>query len=420
LECGNQKVNFTATQLQLMTPDNSWKKNLYALFISQFFYRAGTRSLIPFLPLFVQELGSTNVESTALWSGWIFASPFIVSFFTTPFWGSIGDKYGRKLTTLLSIAGFVIAQLSMSFSSSLTFLLIASSIQELFGGAYPAAISLTAANSPKGKTTDALSYLQLANALGNIAGPVLGGILADVFGFRTVFIIVAILVSATSLPVLFFVKEQKVVTEAKYNSLANNFKYFTAKKWLVVCGIMLLAYTLSVTMMRPNFTLYIHQQFGGLENQASISGILLGLFGGAGALSVALLPALNKIISSRKNLLLAFIISAAAFLCLNFLKDIFTFTLVLFVLGFALGVVLPLIYSLMSNETEHERKAGVMGIGSSFQMIGNLAGPITAGYIVSAFGLSFSFVGSGTILAAAILFYIIWIKNDKATDKENS
>ncbi|MDP3580771.1 MAG: MFS transporter, partial [Ignavibacteria bacterium] len=92
-----------------MTPDNSWKKNLYALFISQFFYRAGTRSLIPFLPLFVQELGSTNVESTALWSGWIFASPFIVSFFTTPFWGSIGDKYGRKLTTLLSIAGFVIA-----------------------------------------------------------------------------------------------------------------------------------------------------------------------------------------------------------------------------------------------------------------------------------------------------------------------
>ncbi|OGV25402.1 MAG: hypothetical protein A2499_05475 [Stygiobacter sp. RIFOXYC12_FULL_38_8] len=119
-------------------------------------------------------------------------------------------------------------------------------------------------------------------------------------------------------------------------------------------------------------------------------------------------------------MLLAFIISAAAFLCLNFLKDIFTFTLVLFVLGFALGVVLPLIYSLMSNETEHERKAGVMGIGSSFQMIGNLAGPITAGYIVSAFGLSFSFVGSGTILAAAILFYIIWIKNDKATDKENS
>ncbi len=256
--------------------------------------------------------------------------------------------------------------------------------------------------------------------MGNIAGPVLGGVLADAFGFRTVFIIVAVLVSVTSLPVLFFVKEENVVKEVKYNSLVNNLKYFAAKKGLVVCGIMLLAYTLSVTMMRPNFTLYIHQQFGGLKNQASISGILLGLFGAAGALSVAILPALNKKISSRNNLLLAFIISAAAFLSLNFLKDIYTFVTVLFLLGFALGIVLPLVYSFMSDETEHERIAGVMGIGSSFQMIGNLAGPITAGYIVSYFGLSFSFVGSGTILAAAILFYLIWIKNDKTADKEIS
>lgn len=312
------------------------------------------------------------------------------------------------------------AQLSMSFASSLTFLLIASSIQELFGGAYPAAVSLTAANSPKEKTTEALSYLQLANAVGNVAGPVLGGILADVFGYRTVFVIVAVLVSATSLPVIFFVKEEIVVKEPKYNSLANNLKYFVAKKGLVVCGIMLLAYTLSVTMMRPNFTLYIHQLFGGLKNHASISGILFGLFGAAGALSVSVLPTLNKRISPWKNLVLTFIISAAAFLGLNFLKDIYTFAAVLFLLGFALGIVLPLVYSLISNETEHERKAGVMGIGSSFQMIGNLAGPITAGYIVSYFGLSFSFIGSGAILAAAILFYIIWIKNVKTTDKENS
>ncbi|MFA7420171.1 MAG: MFS transporter [Melioribacteraceae bacterium] len=412
LECGNQKVNFGATQPDIMITENSWKKNLYALFISQFFYRAGTRSIIPFLPLFVNELGSANVESTSLWSGWIFAAPFIVSFLTTPIWGSIGDKYGRKLTALLALFGFVIAQFSMSLASSLTTLLIAASIQELLGGAYPAAVSLVAANSPKEKTTDALSYLQLANALGNISGPVMGGILADIFGFSTVFVIVAIIVAVTSLPIIFFVKEETIAKATKLYSILDNLKYFTAKKGLVGCGILLLAYTLSVTMMRPSFTLYIQDSFSGLSKPSTTAGILFSLFGSAGAASVALLPLIGKTISSKIKLTGAIIISALMFFALTWLKDIYSFALVLIILGFALGVVLPLIYSLMSDETEQNRKAGVMGIGSSFQMTGNLVGPITAGYIVTLFGLYFSFIASGIILALVILLYFFWISHD--------
>lgn len=395
-----------------MITENSWKKNLYALFISQFFYRAGTRSIIPFLPLFVNELGSSNVDSTSLWSGWIFAAPFIVSFLTTPLWGSVGDKYGRKLTTLLSIAGFVAAQFSMSIASSLTTLLIAASLQELLGGAYPAAVSLVAANTPKEKTTDALSYLQLANALGNIAGPVIGGILADIFGFRSVLAIVAVLVTITSIPILFFVKEKTIVKNTKLYSIWDNLKYFTSKKGLVGCGMLLLAYTLSITMMRPNFTLYIQNIFSGISKPSTAAGILLGLFGAAGAVSVALLPLIGKTISSKIKLLGSLTISALMFLSLTWFKEIYSFALVLVILGFALGVVLPLIYSLMSDETEQDRKAGILGIGSSFQMAGNLVGPLSAGYIVTLFDLHFSFIASGIILAFVILFYFFWIEHD--------
>lgn len=391
-----------------------WKKNLFSLFISQFFYRAGTRSIIPFLPLFVKELSGGDMNEAMLWSGWIFAAPFIISFATTPFWGSIGDKYGRKFIVLTSLFGFVLSNVLMSFSTSLLFLLIAASTQELFGGAYPAAVSLTAANSPKDKTTDALSYLQFANALGNISGPILGGILADQLGFRYVFLITAAIVSVSSLPIFFFVKEINVVNQKKYNSLLDNLKYFSNSRGLIICGVLLISYTLSLTIMRPNFTFFIQSQFLGINNSASVSGLLLGLFGAAGTISVALLPFILKKINRWHNLIFAFVISAVSFFILITLEDIYLFAAVLFVLGFMLGIVLPLVYSLMSEFTVEERKAGVMGIGSSFQMTGNLLGPLAAGYIASLFGLHFSFVLSGIILATGILLFKLMETNVKA------
>ncbi len=113
----------------MKTPD-TWKVNLAALSTSQFLYRAGTRSLIPFLPFFIHDLGKTNFEDTALWSGWIFAIPFIVSFFTTPLWGSFGDKFGRKLITMLAILGFSVSQFLMGTSANLTQLLLFAALQE--------------------------------------------------------------------------------------------------------------------------------------------------------------------------------------------------------------------------------------------------------------------------------------------------
>ncbi len=396
-----------------MHSESFWKKNLFTLFISQFFYRAGNRSIIPFLPLYVKELSDGNVESAALWSGWIFSAPFLVSFFTTPFWGSIGDKFGRKIIVLLAITGFVLSYFFMSISSSLIFLLIAASTQEIFGGAYPAAISLTAANSPKENTIEALSYLQFANALGNILGPVIGGILSDILGYKHALQIIALIVAFTSLPIIFFVTENNIAKQTNYHTVLENFKYFFTKHSLIVCGIMLLGFTLSVTMIRPNFAFFIQQQFSDFKNIGTQTGLLLGLFGFGGTVSVALLPYFSKKIHRWNLLLSVFTISAFLFFLLTFINNIYIFGIVLFLVGFLLGIILPLVYSLMSDSTNHERKSGIMGIGSNFQMAGNLIGPLAAGYFVLMVGISFSFVLSGIILTCAIIIYKVLEKNVK-------
>lgn len=388
-----------------MTSENNWKRNLIFLCISQFFYRAGSRSLLPFLPLYIKSLGAVDNAQATIWSGWILAVPFIVSFLTTPFWGTIGDKYGRKFTAILAISGFVLSQYLMGTASSLIFLLLASSLQELFGGAYPAAVSLTAANSPKEKNPEALGYLQFSNALGNIAGPIFGGLLADAFGFRSVFYFVATSVLIFSLPVLFLIDEKVISKENQYHSLFKNLHYFVQKKSLIFCAILLLAYTLSITIMRPGFALYVQSNFNNSKNAASMSGFLLGILGAASSISTLFLPLLNRKFNIRKNILVTFISAGTLFIILSFPLNIYLFGLIIFFTGLFTGVVLPLVYSLISFETAPERKAGVIGVGSSFQMIGNLFGPVLAGYLAFAFGIGFPFIASGSILLMAIFIY---------------
>ncbi|MCX7876552.1 MAG: MFS transporter [Melioribacteraceae bacterium] len=383
----------------------NWKTKLILLSVNQFFYRAGVRSIIPILPLFIKDISEFNNNEIILWSGWILSSPFLISFFSTPFWGTIGDKIGRNYTTFLAAFGFVLSQISLSFSSSVTFILIAFSLQEIFGGAYPSAVSFTTVFSPKEKVADSLSFIQFSNALGNILGPLLGGLIADNFGFKYVFLLFAFSVFVTSIPILLF-KEEENLSTVKRSSLKNNFMFFIKNNHLILIAILLLSYTLSVTMIRPIFTLYIDNNFLEVKNLATISGLLFTLFGFAAAISNLSLPFLKKYFSLKFILINSLIIAGLFFVIINFTKDIYLFATFLFIIGLALGFILPILYSLMSEQINQNFKAGVMGIGSSFQMVGNLIGPTLAGLIVAITNLNFSFIFCGIVLLISLLIFI--------------
>jgi MFS transporter, DHA1 family, multidrug resistance protein len=385
-----------------------WKRNLFILSISQFLYRAGTRSIVPFLPLFIKDLGKTGSVDTAVWSGWIFAVPFIVSFFTTPFWGGVGDKYGRKFITLLAIFGFAISQLLMGISSSLTWLLIFASLQEAMGGFYPSSVSLIASNAPKEDTARALGYFQFSSASGSIIGPILGGVIADFFGFRQVFFLVAGTAVFCGIIISLFVMEENVKTEKKkYFSLTENWKHVFEKRMLLICMLFLLFHSLGVTIIRPTFTLFIGSfNYAGIKT-STLVGLLLGVSGFASALSSALAGKMTKDKNPVLILIPAAIVNAVTLIVIPFAGSITLISTMLIINGLAMGLMLPLGFTLISSNTESDRKAGIIGVGSSLQIIGNLAGSITAGYIVSSFGIGIPFIISGSLFLIIVLLFAI-------------
>ena len=330
----------------------TWKKNLTALCISQFFYRAGTRSLIPFLPLFIQDIGKTSPEATAIWSGWIFAAPFVISFFTTPFWGSFGDKYGRKLMTILAVFGFAAAQFLMGLSSNLVQLLLFASLQEAMGGFYPAAVSLTASNTPKEKTAQALGILQFANGSGNVIGPIIGGILADLVGLREVFFLIALTVGLSGFLIVFFIDEKSFTREEhSYYFLTKNWRYVLESKKLIICMLFLFIYSLAVTVVRPTFSLFINSLNFTLNNSSTVTGILLGIFGGTSALASALVGRLTVKRKINSILLFASVVVTAIYFLLSLADSVSFLIIVLALGGFGLGLIQPIVITLFSHNT---------------------------------------------------------------------
>lgn len=82
----------------------SWKVNLISVWFGCFFTGLAISQILPFLPLYVAELGVQSHEALSLWSGLTFSVTFLVSAFVSPLWGSLADRKGRKLMLLRAFA----------------------------------------------------------------------------------------------------------------------------------------------------------------------------------------------------------------------------------------------------------------------------------------------------------------------------
>ena len=86
----------------------TWEKNLYAVWVSQFLALMGANLVFPFIPFFVKDLGVESDSDAALWSGVLATATGAMLFISSPLWGSLSDRFGRKNMLLRAYAGATI------------------------------------------------------------------------------------------------------------------------------------------------------------------------------------------------------------------------------------------------------------------------------------------------------------------------
>ena len=81
-------------------PLTQWKRNLLAVSASAALFGAGFTLVMPFLPIYVQQLGIHSKTSIAIWCGLLLGITPLIAALVGPFWGRIADRYGLKIMAI--------------------------------------------------------------------------------------------------------------------------------------------------------------------------------------------------------------------------------------------------------------------------------------------------------------------------------
>ena len=127
-----------------------------------------------------------------------------------PIWGAVADRYGRKLMIARATFGGAVTVLLMAFVNTGEGLVVLRLIQGAVTGTVSAANALVAAVVPRERMGYAMGLMQMALWAGVAVGPLMGGLLADAFGYELSFILTAILLTFAGILVWLLVEENFV------------------------------------------------------------------------------------------------------------------------------------------------------------------------------------------------------------------
>jgi len=383
----------------------SWKVNLISVWFGCFFTGLAISQILPFLPLYVSQLGVTSHEALSMWSGLTFSVTFLVSAIVSPMWGSLADSKGRKLMLLRASLGMAVAILLQAFATNVWQLFFLRAVMGLTSGYIPNAMALVASQVPRERSGWALSTLSTAQISGVIGGPMLGGFLADHVGLRAVFLITAILLMVSFLVTLFLIKEGGRPNVSRAERLSGRAVFATLPCPGLV--ISLFVTTMVIQMCNgsigPILALFIKSMAPDSNNIAFLSGMIAAVPGVSALISAPRLGKLGDRIGAHRILLATLFCAVVMFFAMSFVTSPLQLGILRFLLGFADGAMLPAVQTLLLKYSSDRVTGRIFGYNQSFMYLGNVAGPLIGASVSAMAGFRWVFVATAVVVLLNLL-----------------
>lgn len=188
-------------------PLEPWQRDQYIVVLTVALAHVAFDLTQPFMPLYVRELGVTDLADAALWSGVLIGMGPLCSGLMAPFWGTVADRYGRKPMVLRALLMISVMQLVIAFVPNVYWLLGARVVMGMFAGFTPMAMALAISLGPRERMAHAIGMVQAAQFLPLAIGPTIGGVISDTFGLRANFILTGIILLVPAALLFFLVQE---------------------------------------------------------------------------------------------------------------------------------------------------------------------------------------------------------------------
>jgi MFS transporter len=380
-------------------------RNVWIITISMTILAVCYTMIIPFLPIYLLELGVSK-DDVALWSGLVFGITFLIAGIMAPIWGKIADNKGKKRMALRAGFAIAVSYFLIGLVTDQYQLLLGRAFVGFANGFYPAAMTMVSLSVDEKRVGRALGIFQMGLILGNVIGPFLGGAIESVVGMRPVFYVSGIAVFIATLAVLFFVKEPRIASKKvedttatkQKTSLREDFKAVSEKPVLVRLLWIFFFMQCAIMMLQPILALYVGDMQGTMEGAAIISGSILSIGGLAGALTTNLWVRIGERRGYFQTISYCMIGSGIVLLLQSLPVGIWWFGVLQVLIGSCIVGINPSLSAAVTLNTEPGFRGRMFGMTTTAQQFGSMVGPVFASLVSTYIGISYVFSITGALL----------------------
>jgi DHA1 family multidrug resistance protein-like MFS transporter len=390
-----------------LTLDNRWLRTLIIMFFAQLMTAVGFSSIFPFLPLYVESLGTSTNLSIEFLAGLVYSAQAFTMMLASPIWGTLADRYGRKLMVERSMFGGSLIILLMAFVTSAEQLVFLRAIQGAITGTIAAANALIASIVPRQRTGFAMGSLQVGLGAGVAVGPLIGGLIADSYGYSFTFFITAALLFISGLTVFFGVHEQFIPQEGLklgWRSFMTGWRAILSTAGVSVTYGMRFVSGLGRMIIIPVAPLFIQLLLPGSERVNTVTGLVVGSAAATTTISAVFLGVLGDRVGHRRILIGCAFVAALLYLPQSMVTDAWQLLLLQALVGVAIGGIIPSISALLYRYAQSGEAGAVYGLDNSINAAARAAAPLMGAAVAYWFSLRATFIATALLfLAMAIL-----------------
>lgn len=367
---------------------NDWKRILAFMFVAQLLSAVGFSMIFPFLPNYVESLGSAWGLDLVFLAGAVFSSQAITMMLASPVWGAVADRVGRKPMVQRALFGGAAIILAMAFARSAEELVLLRAVQGVLTGIVSAGNALVASVAPRERSGFALGALQTAMTSGVALGPVLGGILADTVGYRAAFVITAGLLTLGGILVQFGVRESFTppANARRLGGMFRDWSHILRTPGVGTTFAARFAAWLGRGVMVPILPLFVPFLLASEGRSGTFTGLVIGIAAATSTLSAIALGNLGDRIGHRAVLIGSSAAAAAFYLPMAFVSSGWQLLLLNGLAGVAIGGVMPSLSALLNVVTEQTEVGSAFGLDNAVIAASRAVAPLVGVGLASLLG----------------------------------
>lgn len=385
------------------------KHNFIIILVANFIVAASSTMIMPFLSLYIDTFGDFSDSYVQTWAGLIFAATFISALLMSPIWGRIADKYGYKPIMIINCFGIATSIFLMGYVENVEQFFVLRLAMGIVTGFIPTSMAFISKHTRKEVAGKTLGTLQMGSVGGTLFGPVIGGMMADTFGFKYTFIITAVSITIAAIIIIIGIHEPTIIRKVKNSIYSRKNVIWAIFHHRLILNVMLVTTLIQIGnfSIQPLLSLYV-AELTRTQEVAMLAGVTFSAAGLGNILFARFWGKLSDHHGYEKVLSFLLILAVAFIIPQAFVTELWQLILLRFMFGIVSGGLIPITTALIRREAPIEIQGEVMGYNQSFRFLGNILGPVLGGIVASFGGIHSVFYTTGLLfLIAFTVMYLL-------------